>query len=74
MGYGSDNPFKGNGYKNPQTRKLLETIENKDYGSISRGKTFKNEKASDQKPPDEAPKKLTEAERLEREHLRTLEN
>jgi hypothetical protein len=47
MGYGSDNPFKGNGYKNPQTRKLLETIENKDYGSITRGKTFNNEKASD---------------------------
>jgi hypothetical protein len=47
MGYGSDNPFKGNGYKNPQTRKLLETIEKKDYGSISAGKTFKNETAND---------------------------
>lgn len=54
-GYGSDNRG-GGGYKNPHTRKLIENLENKDYGKFTRAKSFKSDNLAVQQKPEEEKK------------------
>ena len=42
-GIGSDNPFKS-GYKNPHTRRLLQSMDNQEYGKFTKSKSFKSDK------------------------------
>jgi len=41
-GYGSENPFKS-GYKNPHTKRLLQSLDQKEYGKFTRAKSFKSD-------------------------------